>query len=169
MGSRQPTPTTCTSSSLPPPSWPQLLADSPPAYGAPAHTTLPLLTRPRGSSPLSHSPTSMESLMTTLRPTSRRLRPRMLRARLLDLSPSLSLTAESRPPPTLLITTMDLLPRSPTREPQSTPQSPRKDTDTLPQSTRLLQPTPLPLPTSPLLNLFCAGTRTYLLIFIQKK
>merc|ERR1711994_1214880 len=149
MGSRQPTPTTCTSSSLPPPSWPQLLLTAPQPMAPLPPTTLPLLTRPRRSSTLSHSPTSMESLMTTLRPTSRRLR-----ARLLDLSPSLSLTAESRPPPTLLTTTMDLLPRSPTREPQSTPQSPRKATDTLPQSTRLLQPTPLPLPTSPLLNLF---------------
>merc|ERR1711970_252799 len=122
--------------------------------GVPLPLTTPPLSTRRRSSPLSHSPTSMESLMTTLRPTSRRPRPRMPRARLPDLSPSLSLTAESRPPPTLLITTMDLLPRSPTREPQYTHQSPRKDTDTLPQSTRLLQPPPLPLPTSPLLNLF---------------
>merc|ERR1719206_960151 len=108
----------------------------------------------RRSFPLSHSPTSMESLTTTPRLTSRRLRLRMLRARLLDLSPSLSLTAGSRPPPILLITTMGLLLRSPTREPLSTPQSPRKATDTLPPSTRLPLSMPLPLPTSLLLNLF---------------
>merc|ERR1711970_1208795 len=153
MGSRQPTPTTCTSSSLPPPSWPQLLLTAPQPMAPLPLTTLPLLTRPRRSSPLSHSPTSMESLMATPRPTSRRPKPRMPRARLLDLSPSLSLAAESRPPPTLLITTMDLLPRSPTREPLYTHQSPRKATDTLLPSTRLLQSTPLPLPTNQLLNL----------------
>merc|ERR1711931_369000 len=79
-------------------------------------------------------------LMTTLRLTSRRPRPRMLRARLLDLSPLLFPMAVSRPPPTPLTTTTDLLLRSPMREPLSTPQSPQVDTDTP------------PLPTSPLLK-----------------
>merc|ERR1712002_240284 len=135
MGSRQPTPPTCTSFSLPLPSLPQLLLTAPQPM-APLHPTTPPLSR---SSPLSHSPTSTESLTTTLRLTSRRRRPRMPRARFPDPSPSLSPTAESKPPPTLLITTTALLPRSPTREPQYTPQSPRKVTDTLPPYTRLLQ------------------------------
>merc|ERR1712212_229477 len=153
MGSRQPTPPTCTSFSLPLPSWPQLLLTAPQPM-VPLHlTTLPLSTR-RRSSPLSHSPTSTESPTTTPRPTSRRPRPRMPRARLPDPSPSLFLTAGSRPPPTLLTTTTASLLRSPTREPQYTPQSPRKVTDTPPPYTRLPQSTPQPLHTNPLLNLF---------------
>merc|ERR1712080_393511 len=60
--------------------------------------------------------------------------------------------AESRPPPTLLITTTDSSLRSPTREPQSTPQSPRRDT-AMPPPTRLPL-MPQPLLTSPLLNYF---------------
>merc|ERR1712117_509956 len=75
--------------------------------------------------------------MTTLRTTSGRLRLRMLRARLLDLSPLLFLMEESRPPPTLLITTMDLLPRSPMRAPLSIHLSLRKDMDMLPLFTNL--------------------------------
>merc|ERR1712213_30665 len=57
--------------------------------------------------------------------------------------------AESRPPPTPLITSTDSSLMSPTRAPPSTPQSPRRDTDTTP-----LPPTrpPLPLLTSPQLN-----------------
>merc|ERR1712002_947265 len=135
MGSRQPTPPTCTSSSLPLPSWPQLLLTVPQPM-VPLLLTTPPLSR---SSPLSHSPTSTESLTTTLRLTSRRRRPRMPRARFPDPSQSLSPTAESKPPPTLLTTTTASLPRSPTRAPQYTPQSPRKVTDTPPLYTRLLQ------------------------------
>merc|ERR1712019_72907 len=56
--------------------------------------------------------------------------------------------AESRPPPTPLITTTDSSLRSPTREPQSTPQSPRRDT-AMPPPTRLPL-MPQPLLTSPL-------------------
>ena len=63
------------------------------------------------SSPLSHSLTSTESLMTTQKPISRRPKLRMPTATLLDLSPLLSQTAESRPPPTQLITRMDSSPR----------------------------------------------------------
>merc|ERR1712036_198731 len=89
---------------------------------------------------LSFSPLLPLSLMTTQRLTSRRPRPRMLKARLLDLSPLLFPMAVSRPPPTPLTTTTDSLLRSPMREPLSTPQSPQVDTDTP------------PLPTSPLLK-----------------
>merc|ERR1712025_196483 len=77
-------------------------------------------------------------LMTTPRLTSRRLRLKMLKERLLDLSPLLSLTDVSRLPPTLLTTTMDLLLRSPMRAPLCTPLSPRRDMVTTP-----------PLPTRP--------------------
>merc|ERR1712128_9219 len=103
------------------------------------HTTLPQLR----NLPLSHLPIHTELLMTTLRTTSRSLRLRMLRAKLLDLSPSLFPTAESRPPPTLLITTTDLLLRCLTRVPLSTPLSLLLDTDMLPQLM------PLPLLTMP--------------------
>merc|ERR1712126_598031 len=89
----------------------------------------------RRSSPLSHSPTNTELLMTTARPTSTSLRPRMATV----LSPEATglpfPTAESRPPLTPLTTSTDSSPMSPTREPQSTPQSPRRDTD-MPQLTR---------------------------------
>ena len=63
------------------------------------------------SSPLSHSLTSTELLMTTQKPISRRPKLRMPTATLLDLSPLLSQTAESRPPHTQLITRMDSSPR----------------------------------------------------------
>merc|ERR1719320_2020970 len=63
------------------------------------------------SSPLSHSLTSTESLMTTQKQISRRPKLRMPTATLLDLSPLLSQTAESRPPPIQLITRMDSSPR----------------------------------------------------------
>merc|ERR1712117_327399 len=82
-----------------------------------------------------------------LRISSRKPRLRMLRAKLPDLSPLLSLTEESRPPPTLLTTTMGLLLRLPMREPLSTHLSLRKDMDMLPLSTRLLLYTSLLLPT----------------------
>merc|ERR1711892_594210 len=98
--------TTCTRSRSPLPSLPQLLAPQP--MEPLPHTMLPQLR----SFPLSHSPTHTELLMTTPRTTSRSLRLRMLRAKLLDLSPLLFPTAESRPPPTLLTTTTDLLLRS---------------------------------------------------------
>merc|ERR1712128_253363 len=138
MGSYLHTLPTCTSSYLPLPSLPLLLLA--PQHMAPLpHTTLPQFTR-RRSLPLSHMPMNMELLMTTPRTTSRRLRLRMLRAKLLDLSPLLFLTAESRPPPTLLTTTMDSLLRSPMKVPQSTPQSLLLDTDMLPL---LLMPLPL--------------------------
>merc|ERR1712018_832413 len=127
----------CSRFSPPLPLWPLLPLMAPQPMEPPQHTTLPLPTSQWRSSPLSHTPTNTVSLMTTLRLTSRRPRPRMLRARLLDLSPSLFPTAVSRPPPTPPTTTTDLLLRSPTREPQSTPQSPQVDTD------------PPPLPTSP--------------------
>merc|ERR1712186_21158 len=103
----------------------------------PQLTTPPLLTSLLRSSPPSPTPTNMVWLMTTLRQTSRRPRPRMLRAWLLDLSPLLFPMAVSRPPPTPLTTTTDLLLRSHMRVPLSTPQSPQVDTD------------PPPLPTSP--------------------
>merc|ERR1712173_346199 len=146
MGSHSPTLTSCTSSLLPLLSslWPPLLVPQPMVL--PPHTTQPLPLTRRRSFPLSHSPMSMEWPMTTPRLTSRRPRPRMLRARLLALSPLLFLMAESRPPPTLLTTTMDLLLRLPMRVPLSTHQSPRKDTDTLLPSTRpLLLPSLLQL------------------------
>merc|ERR1712180_2427 len=96
--------------------------------------------------PLSPSPTSMELLMTTVEPTSRRLRARMTMETLLDPTPLLSLMAESRPPPTMLSTTLDLLLRSPMREPLSTPK-PSPLLLTLP----LLPMLPLSVPTLPLL------------------
>merc|ERR1711970_1188797 len=138
MGSSSSTLASKCSRFLPPlPLWPLLPPMAPQPTVPPQLTTLPLLTSQLRSCPLSHTPTSMVSLMTTLRLTSRRPRPRMLKARLLDLSPSLFPTAVSRPPPTPPTTTTDSSLRSPTREPQSTPQSPQVDTD------------PPPLPTSP--------------------
>merc|ERR1711892_214444 len=130
--------TTCTRSWLPLPSSLLLLLAPQPMEPLP-HTTLPQLR----SLPLSHLPTHTVLLMTTLRTTSRSLRLRMLRAKLLDLSPLLFPMAESRPPPTLLTTTTDLLLRCLTRVPLSTPQSLLLDTDMLPQLM------PLPLLTMP--------------------
>merc|ERR1712086_377905 len=135
MGSYLGTLSKCTRSCLPLPSLPPLLLLAPQPMEPLPHTMLPQLR----SFPPSHLPTNMELLMTTPRTTSRRLRLRMLRAKLLDLSPLLFLTAESRPPPTLLTTTMDLLLRCLTRVPLSTPQSLLLDTDMLPQ----LMPLPL--------------------------
>merc|ERR1712083_105469 len=119
------------------PSWPLLLPMAPQPTVPPQPTTQPQPTSLKRSSPLSHTPTNTVLLMTTQRLTSRRPRPRMLKARLPDLSPSLFPMAVSRPPPTLLITTTDSSPRSPMREPQSTPQSPQVDTDTQPLPTSL--------------------------------
>merc|ERR1719215_154326 len=122
----------------------------------PPPITSPLPTR-RRSSPLSLSPMSTESLMTTARPTSRRPRARMATALSLEASRLLFPTAESRPPPTPLTTTMDSSLMSPTREPPSTPQSPRRDTAMLPLPTSppLLMPPP-PL-TSPLPKKLSSG------------
>merc|ERR1712106_352831 len=139
MGSYLRTLSTCTRSRLPLPSLPQLLLLAPQPMEPLPHTTLPQLR----SFPLSHLPTHMELSMTTPRTTSRSLRLRMLRAKLLDLSPLLFPMAESRPPPTLLTTTTDLLLRCLTRVPLSTPQSLLLDTDMLPQLM------PLPLLTMP--------------------
>merc|ERR1711892_1152106 len=133
--------TTCTRSRLPLPSLPQLLLLAPQPMEPLPHTMRPQLR----SLPLSHLPTHTELLMTTPRTTSRSLRLRMLRAKLLDLSPLLFLMAGSRPPPTLLTTTTDLLLRCLMRVPLSTPQSLLLDTDMLPQLTRLPQFTSLPL------------------------
>merc|ERR1712128_227678 len=138
MGSYLGTLSKCTRSCLPLPSLPPLLLAPQPMEPLP-HTMLPQLR----SFPLSHLPTHTELSMTTPRTTSRSPRLRMLRAKLLDLSPLLFLTAESRPPPTLLTTTTDLLLRCLTRVPQSTPQSLLLDTDILPQLM------PLPLLTMP--------------------
>merc|ERR1712123_318849 len=102
----------------------------------PQHTTQPLLMPQLRSSPLSHTPMNTVLLMTTQRLTSRRPRLRMLRVRLLDLSPLPFPMAVSRPPPTPLTTTTDSLLRSLMKVPQSTPQSPLLDTDTLPLLTQ---------------------------------
>merc|ERR1712106_837980 len=139
MGSYLRTLSTCTRSRLPLPSSPQLLLLAPQPMELLPHTTLPQLR----SFPLSHLPTHTELSMTTPRTTSRSLRLRMLRAKLLDLSPLLFPMAESRPPPTLLTTTTDSLLRCLTRVPLSTPQSLLLDTDMLPQLM------PLPLLTMP--------------------
>merc|ERR1711997_652488 len=104
---------------------------------------LQLTTLLQRSSPPSLSPTSTEWLMTTARPTSRRQSHKMAMESSLAASWLLFPMAESRPPPTLLIITMDSSLRSPTREPPSTPQSPRRDT-AMPPPTRLpLMPQPL--------------------------
>merc|ERR1712106_276887 len=111
-------------------------ADGPPAYGAPpAYHPAPAYA-PVEKLPLSHTPTNTVLLMTTQRLTSRRPRLRMLRVRLLDLSPLPFPTAVSRPPPTPLTTTTDSLLRSLMKVPLSTPQSPLLDTDTLPLLTQ---------------------------------
>merc|ERR1712123_345449 len=136
MGSYLGTLSKCTRSCLPLPSLPPPLLLAPQPMEPLPHTMLPQLR----SFPLSHLPTHTELLMTTPRTTSRSLRLRMLRAKLLDLSPLLFLTAESRPPPTLLTTTTDLLLRCLMRVPLSTPQSLLLDTDMLPL---LLMPLPL--------------------------
>merc|ERR1712083_863245 len=108
-------------------------AAGPPAYGAPA---------PYAPEKLPPQPLlmSMESTMTTARLTSRRQKHKMPTVLSRVASRLLFLMAVSRPPPTLLTTPTDSSPRSPMREPQSTPQSPQVDTD------------PPPLPTSPLLK-----------------
>merc|ERR1711892_132812 len=139
MGSYLGTLSKCTRSCLPLPSLPPPLLLAPQPMEPLPHTMLPQLR----SFPLSHLSTNMELLMTTPRTTSRRLRLRMLRAKLLDLLPLLFPMAESRPPPTLLTTTTDSLLRSPMKVPQSTPQSLLLDTDMLPQLM------PLPLLTMP--------------------
>merc|ERR1739842_141317 len=107
-------------------------------------TTLLQLTR-RRSSPPSLSPTSTEWLMTTARPTSRRQSHKMAMESSLAASLLLFPMAGSRPPLTPLITTMDSLLMSPTREPPSTPQSPQEDTALPPLTSQ-------PPLTSPLLN-----------------
>merc|ERR1712123_151077 len=139
MGSYLGTLSKCTRSCLPLPSSPQLLLLAPQPMEPLPHTTLPQLR----SLPLSHLPTHTELLMTTPRTTSRNLRLRMLRVKLLDLSPLLFPMAESRPPSTLLTTTTDLLLRCLMRVPLSTPQSLLLDTDMLPPLM------PLPLLTMP--------------------
>ena len=122
-------------------------ADTPPSYGAPPpYHPAPAFKPVEKLTPLSHMLMNMVLLMTTLRLTSRRPRPRMLKGRLQDLSPLPFLMAGSRLPPTLLITTMDLLLRLHMKVPLSTPQSPQVDTDTQPQ------PTNLPLLTNLLLS-----------------
>merc|ERR1711892_1025205 len=130
---------TCTSSS-PLSLWPLPLLQAP-------HPTepLPLMLQLR-SCPLSLMPMSIVWLMTTLRPTSRKPRPRISTEMLPALSPSPSLTAVSRPPPTPLTTPTVSLLRSPTRAPLSTPQSLQEDMATLPQL--LLDTDPLPQCTS---------------------
>merc|ERR1712123_393464 len=139
MGSYLGTLSKCTRSCLPLPSLPPPLLLAPQPMEPLPHTMLPQLR----SFPLSHLPTHTELSMTTPRTTSRSLRLRMLRAKLLDLSPLLFLAAESRPPPTLLTTTTDLLLRCLTRVQQSIPKSLLLDTDMLPQLM------PLPLLTMP--------------------
>merc|ERR1711936_1069625 len=125
--------TKCSRSSSPPLSSPQLsLLDLPPT-----EPPLPTLLR---SFPPSLMLTSTEWLMTTARPTSRRQKHKMPTVSSLVASWLLFLTAESRPPPTPLITSTDSSLMSPTRAPQSTPQSPRRDTATTPPP-----PTNLPL------------------------
>merc|ERR1712123_423317 len=105
MGSYLGTLSKCTRSCLPLPSLPPPLLLAPQPMEPLPHTMLPQLR----SFPLSHLPTHTELLMTTPRTTSRSLRLRMLRAKFLDPTPLLFPMAESRPPPTLLTTTTDLL------------------------------------------------------------
>merc|ERR1712106_165359 len=130
---------TCTSS-LPWPLWPLPLLQAPHPM-----EPLPLMLQLR-SFPLSLMPMSMVWLMTTLRPTSRKPRPRISTEMLPALSPLPSLTAVSRPPPTPLTTPTVSLLRSPTRAPLSTPQSLQEDMAMLPQL--LLDTDPLPQCTS---------------------
>ena len=108
-------------------------ADTPPSYGAPPpYHPAPAFKPVEKLTPLSHMLMNMVLLMTTLRLTSRRPRPRMLKGRLQDLSPLPFLMAGSRLPPTLLITTIALLLRLHMKVPLSTPQSLQVDTDTQP-------------------------------------
>merc|ERR1712018_397052 len=136
MGSCLRTSQKCSRSSSPPPLWPQLSPLDPQLMVPQPHTS-------RRSSPLSHTPTNTELLMTTARPTSRSLRLKMETVSSPEASGSPSPTAESRPPPTPLTTPTDSSLMSPMREPQSTHQSPRRDTDmpqlTRPQSQLMLQ------------------------------
>merc|ERR1711994_880780 len=134
MGSLIRTLAQCTRSSSPLPSSPLLLLVAP----QPMEPPLPTTQLQWRSSPLSHLLMNTELLMTTPRTTLRRPKLRMLKAKLLDLLSLLFLTAESRPPPTLLTTTMDSLLRLPMKVPLSIPQSPRKDTDMLLLSMLLL-------------------------------
>merc|ERR1712048_1530883 len=121
--------TTCSGSLLLLP-WPIQPQQQAPLPMAPLTLFMPLpLWR---SCPLSPMPMSMGWLMTTPRPTLRRLRPRTLKAESLAPSPSPSLTAVSRPPSTPLTITMALLLRSPTRAPLFTPLSPREGMAMLP-------------------------------------
>merc|ERR1712128_399080 len=122
---------TCTSSS-PLPLWPLLLLLA-------LQPTEPLHLMLLSSFPLSLMPMSMEWLMTTLRPTSRRLRPRMQMVLSRAPTPSPSLTAVSRPPPTLLTMSMVLLLRSPIRAHLSTPLSQQQDMAMPPLHTSLLE------------------------------
>merc|ERR1711981_1189233 len=71
----------CSRFSPPLPLWSLLPPMAPQPTVLPQLTTLPLPTSQLRSCPLSHTPTSTVSLMTTLRLTSRRPRPRMLKAR----------------------------------------------------------------------------------------
>merc|ERR1711893_516314 len=126
MGSLIRTLAQCTRSSLPLPSLPLLLLLAPQPM-EPLLPTTQLLSTRRRSYPLSHLLMNTVLLMTTPRTTSKRPKLRMLKAKLLDPSLLLFLMAESRPPPTLLTTTMDLLLRFLMRVPLSTPQSQKKD------------------------------------------
>merc|ERR1712027_272031 len=94
----------------------------------------------RRSFPLSHLPTNTELLMTTAKPTSRSLRPRMPTVLFPEASLLLFPTAESRPPLTPLTTSTDSSLMSLMREPQSTHQSPRRDTDISPLQPMLQLP-----------------------------
>merc|ERR1712121_408013 len=129
----RPMPQQCTRLFSPPPSWPSPLLTAQLQPTPPPQLTLqlPLTTSPphtrRRNSPLSHSPTSTELLMTTARPTSRSPRPK-----------------------TEMVSSPDLSLMSPTREPQSTHQSQRRDTDTPPPTLLPLQLTSPPQLTSQL-------------------
>merc|ERR1712106_236371 len=98
-----------------------LFSIMPPLFSTMLHLSLlPMLPRPlmRLGSP---TPTSMESLMTTLTPTSMLLRLLMLLEMCRDPTLLLSLTAVSRLSSTPLTTTMDMLLMYPMREHLSTP------------------------------------------------
>merc|ERR1739848_947150 len=147
MGSKHSPPkqSTCTRSSSPLLSSLWLL----PSLLDPQHMEPPPPMPQLRNSPLSLSPMNTALLMTTPRPTSRRLNPRMLPVTQLDLSPSPFPTAESRPPPTPLTTRTVSSLRSPMRVPLSTPRNPREDMDMpLPLSSLTPLPTTLPLSTT---------------------
>merc|ERR1711935_768909 len=98
-----------------------LFSTMPPLFSTMLHLSLlPMLPLPlmRLRSP---TPTSMESLMTTLTPTSMLLRLLMLLEMCRDPTLLLSLTAVSRLSSTPLTTTTDMLLMSPMREHLSTP------------------------------------------------